>query len=144
MGKIEWVWTRTNHKKSRILYGEEMWPYWANFRHRLHRKLSFWQYVHNFGGVPLLGQASGEQYSYCQQGVRHSDCIVSVRLMRAWTLRSLRWRYNGRDGVPNHQPHDCFTQPFIRAQIKETIKAPRHWPLCGEFTGNRWIPRTND
>ena len=23
------------------------------------------------------------------------------------------------------------------------IKAPRHWPLCGEFTGDRWIPRTN-
>ena len=29
------------------------------------------------------------------------------------------------------------------AQIKENIKAPRHWPLCGEFTGDRWIPRTN-
>ena len=26
-----------------------------------------------------------------------------------------------------------FTQPFIRAQIKENIKAPRCWPLCGEF-----------
>ena len=25
----------------------------------------------------------------------------------------------------------------------ENIKAPRHWPLCGEFTGDRWIPRTN-
>ena len=36
-----------------------------------------------------------------------------------------------------------FTQPFIRVQIKENIKAPRHWPLCGEFTGDRWIPRTN-
>ena len=35
-----------------------------------------------------------------------------------------------------------FTQPFIQAQIKENIKAPRHWPLCGEFTGERWIPRT--
>ena len=23
------------------------------------------------------------------------------------------------------------------------IKAPRHWPLCGEFTGDRWISRTN-
>ena len=23
----------------------------------------------------------------------------------------------------------------IQAQIKENIKAPRHWPLCGEFTG---------
>ena len=29
-------------------------------------------------------------------------------------------------------------------QIKENIKAPRHWPLCGEFTGDRWIPRTKD
>ena len=33
------------------------------------------------------------------------------------------------------------SQPFIRAQIKENIKAPRHWPLCGEFAGdspNKW------
>ena len=36
-----------------------------------------------------------------------------------------------------------FTQPFIRAQIKENIKAPCHWPLCGEFVGDRWISRTN-
>ena len=35
-----------------------------------------------------------------------------------------------------------FTQPFIQAQIKESIKAPRHWPLWGEFTGDRLIPRT--
>ena len=28
--------------------------------------------------------------------------------------------------------------------MKENIKALRHWPLCGEFTGDRWIPRTND
>ena len=30
-----------------------------------------------------------------------------------------------------------FTQPFIQVKIKENIKAPRHWPLCGEFTGDR-------
>ena len=35
-----------------------------------------------------------------------------------------------------------FTHAFIQVQIKENIKAPRHWPLCGEFTGDRWIPRT--
>ena len=23
-----------------------------------------------------------------------------------------------------------FTQPFIQAQVKESIKAPRHWPWC--------------
>ena len=33
-----------------------------------------------------------------------------------------------------------FTQPFMQAQIKENIKAPRHWPLWGEFTSDRWIP----
>ena len=36
-----------------------------------------------------------------------------------------------------------FTQPFIQTQIKKNIKAPRQWPLCGEFTGDLWIPRTN-
>ena len=34
------------------------------------------------------------------------------------------------------------TQPLIQAQIKENTKAPRHWPLWGEFTGDRRIPRT--
>ena len=29
----------------------------------------------------------------------------------------------------------------VYSQIKENIKAPRHWSLCGEFTGDRWIPR---
>ena len=29
------------------------------------------------------------------------------------------------------------------AQIIENIKAPRHSPLCGESTVDRWNPRTN-
>ena len=44
---------------------------------------------------------------------------------------SLQWRHNERDGVS-----------FVQAQIKENMKAPRHWPLWGEFIGSRWIPRT--
>ena len=35
-----------------------------------------------------------------------------------------------------------FTQLFIQPQITENIKAPRHWSLWGELTGDRWIPRT--
>ena len=27
-------------------------------------------------------------------------------------------------------------------QIKENVKIPRHWPLWGEVTGDRWIPHT--
>ena len=33
-----------------------------------------------------------------------------------------------------------FTQPFIQAEIKENIKAPRNWPLCEEFTGTGEFP----
>ena len=37
-----------------------------------------------------------------------------------------------------------LNQPLIQVQIKVNIKAPRHWPLWREFTGDRWIPRTKD
>ena len=30
-----------------------------------------------------------------------------------------------------------LTIVYSTVQIKENIKAPRHWPLCGEFTGDR-------
>ena len=33
-----------------------------------------------------------------------------------------------------------FTQSFIRAHIKENIKARRHYPFWGEFIGDRWTP----
>ena len=33
-----------------------------------------------------------------------------------------------------------FTERFIRTQIKENIKAPGHWPLCGEFTRTGEFP----
>ena len=35
-----------------------------------------------------------------------------------------------------------FTQPFAQDQVKANTKAPRHWRFWGEFTGDRWIPRT--
>ena len=53
------------------------------------------------------------------------------------TEETLQWRHNGRDGVSNHQPHDFLLSRSFRAQIKESIKAPRHWPLWGKFTGER-------
>ena len=37
---------------------------------------------------------------------------------------------------------NAVTQPFVQAQIKENIKAPRRWPLWREFTGDRWIRGT--
>ena len=55
---------------------------------------------------------------------------------------SLHWRYNGRDGVSNHQPHYCLLNRLFRSRSKKTSKLPVTG-LCGEFTGDRWISRTN-
>ena len=45
------------------------------------------------------------------------------------TSQGARWRL--KSPAPR-----LLTQPFIQAQIKENIKAPRNWHLCGEFTSN--------
>ena len=53
------------------------------------------------------------------------------------TPQWLRWRLKS----PAYQ---VFAQPFVQALLKENIKAPRHWPLWGEFTGDRSIPLTGN
>ena len=58
------------------------------------------------------------------------------------TALSLQWRYNERDGVSNHRRLGCSLNRLFRGVSKRKNKAPRHWPLWGEFTGDRWIPRT--
>ena len=48
-----------------------------------------------------------------------------------------RWRVKSPDV-------GLFTQPFIQTQIKENIKAPRHWPLWREFTDEFPTQRTSN
>ena len=64
---------------------------------------------------------------------------ISLLFAKGNTCLSLQWRHNEPDGVKSPASR-LFTQPFINVQIKENLKAPRHWPLCGEFIGDRWIP----
>ena len=53
---------------------------------------------------------------------------------------SLQWRHNERNGVSNHQPHDCLPNGLFRRRSRKTSKL-RVTGLCA---GNsRWIPRTN-
>ena len=55
---------------------------------------------------------------------------------------TLQWCHNERDGISNHQPQDRLLNRLFKAQIKDNIKAPRHWLLWGEFSGDWWIPHT--
>ena len=67
---------------------------------------------------------------------------VSMSLLAiSFSTYPLQWRHNERDGVSNHQPHDCLLKRLFKRRSKN-IKAPRHWLLWGEFIVDRWIPHT--
>ena len=55
---------------------------------------------------------------------------VILRLSITMTSWWARWRLKS-------PASRLFTRPFIRAQIKVNVKAPRHWPLC---VGNSPVP----
>ena len=78
--------------------------------------------------------------------VQHKWCLTVVVIIQ-WN-ESFFFKIHYNDVIlitmasPNHQPRDYLLDYLFKAQIKENIKAPCHWPLWGEFTCNRWIPRT--
>ena len=64
-----------------------------------------------------------------------ATCPITLSDGITMTLSLSRWRFKSLASR-------LFAQLLVQAQIKENIKAPRRWPLCGEFTGDRWIPQT--
>ena len=46
-----------------------------------------------------------------------------------WVHSALLWRHNERDGVSNHQPHDCLLNRSFRRRSKKTLKHR----VTGEF-----------
>ena len=103
-----------------------------------------WSYCILFEDRPLVNFIYG-----CPKSItswRHQMETVSALLAlcvgnsKCHTCKSLQWRHNGRLKSTGSR---VFTLSFLQSQIKENIKAPRHWPLCGEFTGDLLIPQTN-
>ena len=56
---------------------------------------------------------------------------------------SLQWRHNERDGVSNHQPHDCLLNRLFRHRSMKTSKlrvtglCEGNSPVTGEFPAQR-------
>ena len=75
----------------------------------------------------ILRVSSNTSYGVCQSLVTHS----------------LRWRHNERDGVLNHQPHDCLLNRLFRHRWKKTSKirvtglCEGNSPVTGEFPAQR-------
>ena len=65
----------------------------------------------------------------------HHDDVMARELLP----HSLLWRHNGRDGVPNHQPHECLLNCSLRRRSKKASKplvtglCEENSPVTGEF-----------
>ena len=82
----------------------------------------------------LLVHLSNTSREWCMSNISTLSRVLNVSIS-SMCCSTLQWPHNERIGVSNHQPHDCLLNRLFKAQIKVNIKAPRHWPLCVEFTG---------
>ena len=117
-------------------------PFWPGrlSSHRMLTNPDSKVHVTNMGPIWVLSAPGGPHIGPRNHVIREVKmrCYSSDIAQESITMTSqwVGWRLKS-------PASRLFTQPFIRAQNKESIKAPRHWPLCGEFTWDRWITRTN-
>ena len=73
----------------------------------------------------------------------YSYGIVGPKYVRKYNHFPLQWRKNERDGVSNHQPHDCLPNRLFRRSSKKTSKlritglCEGNSPVIGEFHAQR-------
>ena len=65
--------------------------------------------------------------------------ICFIEAYELCNSNTLRWRHNDRDGISNHQPHDCLLNRLFRRISKKTSKlcvtglCAGNSPCTGEF-----------
>ena len=73
--------------------------------------------------------------------------LVAIKVVRH--AGQLLWRCNGRNGVSNHQPHDCLLNRLFRHRSKKTSKlrvnglCAGNSPVTGEFLAQMAITAEN-
>ena len=78
--------------------------------------------------------------------------LSQIHIIRYFGFMYVRYIYPYFSGLLYWQGGDHRVSPvsvklpeeYIQAQIKENIKAPRRWPLCGEFTGDFPVHMASD
>ena len=92
-----------------------------------------------------LNHVSKRGYYWWHSTVRcwDSSAYSDDKFCALYAVTSLHWRHNERDGVSNHQPHDCLLKRLFRGRAKKTSKL-RVTGLCkgnspgtGEFPTQR-------
>ena len=76
----------------------------------------------------------------------HDDMLIILYFTEQIHKHSLTCHFN--DVIMTAMASQITSLTIVSSNVysgadQGSIKAPRQWPLCGEFTGDRWIPRTN-
>ena len=77
----------------------------------------------------------------CCNLFKNSHALVVIR--KIFSSYALLWPHNGRDGVSNHQPHDCLLNRLFRRRSKKTSKlrvtglCAGNSPVTGQFPAQR-------
>ena len=124
-----------------------------NYEHAQYHQNVMW-YYQSYRHICLWTFLFISYVEYCRLNGRNVD-RRTVGQINGWTgadkdnpfakgkLISLLWRHNGRDGVSNHQPHDCLLNRSLRCRSKKTSKlrvtglCARNSPVTGEFPAQR-------
>ena len=100
---------------------EQPWKVWVNRSHG------------------LIGNSKLNHTKAQQNRVIISLYILYYHFVSSATKTTLQWRHNERDGVSNHQPHDCLLKGLFRGRSNKTSKfrvtglCARNSPVTGEF-----------
>ena len=79
---------------------------------------------------------------YCQR-LGYKEIRFKFRRTKGYHINTSQWRYNGRDGVSNLQPHNCLLNRYWGAdQIKDQssaslafVRGIHRWPLSSPHKG---------
>ena len=82
----------------------------------------------------------------CKFNISTTNYHRSIDSLLMRTITSFLWHYNdvimGAIASQITSPTTAYSTVYLGADQRD-IKAPRHWPLCGEFTDDQSIPRKN-
>ena len=76
------------------------------------------------------------------RNIRISRLGIDSHLLHQELISTLQWRHSGHDGVSNHQPHHFYSTVYSGADQRKH-QSSASLAFVREFTGDRWIPRTN-
>ena len=94
-----------------------------------------------FRGPGLWSSMHCEKHG--SRGPKTSASVLSFCPPRLCFYHTLQWRHNGRDGLSNHQPHDCLLNRLFWHRSKKISKlrvtglCARNSPVTGEFPAQR-------